>query len=504
MPPPIIEVSQLGKDFRAGRALVHALADVSFTVAEGQFVTLVGPSGCGKSTLLQILAGLIGPTCGEARIDGKRVSAPMPDKIGMVFQDPTLLPWKTALANVEFPLDLRGVARAARRERCSALIELVGLRDFAEHYPHELSGGMRQRVAIARGLAQDPRLILMDEPFAALDEQTRTRMGHDLLDIWDKTRKTVFFITHSVDEAVFDGDEPATRTDSRDDRDRLSTAARPRRHRQRGLRPHPQPHLAPDRGGRDVMQPRLIKTLIITAIALAAWEAVVGLGFVNQIILAAPSAIVGAAITDGRVFLAAFATTVLEIVAAIIIAWTLGIIVGVVAGSSNVLAAATAPVLSSIFAIPLIIVYPLLMAWLGIGPVSKIVFGVLSGFFPIALNTIDGVRAIERRYLVFARSIGATTLQTYARIIFPLALPSIVSGLRVGTGLVVIGVIVTEMLASLGGVGFLISYHRTLFNTGHVYFGIALALTMAVAVNVGLTWLDRRVGLWRILERTDG
>ena len=239
------------------------------------------------------------------------------------------------------------------------------------------------------------------------------------------------------------------------------------------------------------MQPRLIKTLIITAIALAAWEAVVGLGFVNQIILAAPSAIVGAAITDGRVFLAAFATTVIEIV-------------GVVAGSSNVLAAATAPVLSSIFAIPLIIVYPLLMAWLGIGPVSKIVFGVLSGFFPIALNTIDGVRAIERRYLVFARSIGATTLQTYARIVFPLALPSMVSGLRVGTGLLVIGVIVTEMLASLGGVGFLISYHRTLFNTGHVYFGIALALTMAVAVNVGLTWLDRRVGLWRILERTDG
>jgi len=252
------------------------------------------------------------------------------------------------------------------------------------------------------------------------------------------------------------------------------------------------------------MQPRLIKTLIITAIALAAWEAVVRLGFVNQIILAAPSAIVAAAVTDGQVFLAAFVTTVLEIVAAILIAWTLGIIVGVVAGSSNVLAAATAPVLSSIFAIPLIIVYPLLMAWLGIGPMSKVVFGVLSGFFPIALNTIDGVRAIERRYLVFARSIGATTLQTYARIVFPLALPSMVSGLRVGTGLVVIGVIVTEMLASLGGVGFLISYHRTLFNTGHVYFGIALALTMAVAVNLGLTWLDRRVGLWRILERTDG
>jgi NitT/TauT family transport system ATP-binding protein len=203
MSMPIIEVARLTKTFGSGRTQVQALADVSFKVAEGQFVTLVGPSGCGKSTLLQILAGLIGPTGGEVRIEGERITAPMPDKIGMVFQDPTLLPWKTALANVEFPLDLRGIDRTVRRKRCLELIDLVGLREFADHFPHELSGGMRQRVAIARGLAQDPRLILMDEPFAALDEQTRTRMGHDLLDIWDKTRKTVFFITHSLTEAIY-------------------------------------------------------------------------------------------------------------------------------------------------------------------------------------------------------------------------------------------------------------------------------------------------------------
>jgi NitT/TauT family transport system ATP-binding protein len=200
---PIIEARRLAKEFGAGRAPVRALAEVSFTVEEGRFVTLVGPSGCGKSTLLQILAGLIAATSGEARIEGERICGPMPGKIGMVFQDPTLLPWKTAFANVEFPLDLRGDDRAARRRRCAALLELVGLSEFADHYPHELSGGMRQRVAIARGLARDPRLLLMDEPFAALDEQTRTRMGHDLLDIWEKTGKTVFFITHSVDEAVF-------------------------------------------------------------------------------------------------------------------------------------------------------------------------------------------------------------------------------------------------------------------------------------------------------------
>jgi NitT/TauT family transport system permease protein len=249
---------------------------------------------------------------------------------------------------------------------------------------------------------------------------------------------------------------------------------------------------------------RSIKALVITLVALALWEAIVRLGLVNRIILAAPSDVVLAAAKDGGVFLQAFTTTMLEIVAAILISWTLGVAFGIIAGSSHRLAGAAAPVLSSLFAIPLIIVYPLLMAWLGIGPGSKVAFGVLSGFFPIALNTIDGVRAIERRYLVFARSVGATTPQTYMRIVFPLALPSMVSGLRVGTGLVVIGVIVTEMLASLGGIGFLISYHRTLFNTGHVYFGIVLALVVAVAVNIGLTWLDRRVGLWRIREQAEG
>ncbi|HKN08772.1 MAG TPA: ABC transporter permease subunit [Pseudomonadota bacterium] len=250
-------------------------------------------------------------------------------------------------------------------------------------------------------------------------------------------------------------------------------------------------------------RPRTIKTLAIAAAVAAAWEAVVRLGLVNQIILAAPSDIVLAAASDGGVFLRAFATTLAEIAAAVVIAWTLGIVIGVMVGSSRVLAAATAPVLSSIFAIPLIVLYPLLMAWLGIGPLSKIVFGAFSGFFPIALNTIDGVRAIEPRYLALARSIGATRLQTYARVIFPLALPAMVSGLRVGTGLVVIGVLVTEMLASLGGVGFLISYHRTLFNTGHVYFGILLALTLAVAVNIGLTRLDRRIGNWRLREQAE-
>ncbi|MBI3075674.1 MAG: ABC transporter ATP-binding protein [Deltaproteobacteria bacterium] len=199
----VIEVRGLTKTYSPHRAPVRALDRVSFTVDEGQFVTLVGPSGGGKSTLLLILAGLVESTTGEVWVDGEQVRGPGPEKIGIVFQDAPLLPWKTALANVEFPLDLRHVPRGVRRERALALLEMVGLQDFADRYPHELSGGMRQRVAIARGLVQDPRIVLMDEPFGALDEQTRTKMGQELLRIWEKTRKTIFFITHSLTEAIY-------------------------------------------------------------------------------------------------------------------------------------------------------------------------------------------------------------------------------------------------------------------------------------------------------------
>ncbi len=207
MGQPIIEARSVSKTFVSMLEPINALESVSFTVDEGQFVTLVGPSGCGKSTLLQILAGLTDRTEGEVRIDGERLVRPLPEKIGMVFQDPVLLPWKTAFANVEFPLELRGVPRDIRRQRAIKLLELTGLHEFGDRYPHELSGGMKQRVAIARGLAQDPRIILMDEPFAALDEQTRTKLGQELLRIWQETRKTIFFITHSLNEAIYLSDQ---------------------------------------------------------------------------------------------------------------------------------------------------------------------------------------------------------------------------------------------------------------------------------------------------------
>jgi NitT/TauT family transport system ATP-binding protein len=204
-----IQISGVGQVFRTSGGEVVALSDVSLDIKPGRFVVLVGPSGCGKSTLLMMLAGLRQQTSGTILINGAPIPKPDPDRVGVVFQEASLFPWLTAEENVEFPLALRGIAKAERRAKAEDALKLVGLEGFGKRHPHELSGGMKQRVSIARGLVQDPPVLLMDEPFAALDEQTRMTMGDELLRIWSATGKTVVFVTHSLTEAVYLADEVA-------------------------------------------------------------------------------------------------------------------------------------------------------------------------------------------------------------------------------------------------------------------------------------------------------
>lgn len=187
-------------DAKPGEELV-AIKRADLQVANGEFVSLLGPSGCGKSTLLDIIGGLVAPTAGEILIEGEPIHGPTP-KIAMVFQSMSLFPWRTAIDNVEFGLQLKGVERDARRQTALAMVDLVGLKGFEDKYPSQLSGGMNQRLAIARALALNPDILLMDEPFGALDEQTRRLMGLELLRIWDRTRKTIVFVTHSIQEAI--------------------------------------------------------------------------------------------------------------------------------------------------------------------------------------------------------------------------------------------------------------------------------------------------------------
>jgi NitT/TauT family transport system ATP-binding protein len=195
-------VDHVSKRFPTETGEVEALRDITLEVREGEFICLLGPSGCGKTTLLRIVAGLEQPTEGRILVDGEPVEGPTP-RLGMIFQDYSLYPWRTVIDNIAFGLELAGVGKADRTAQAREYLELVGLGEFGDAFPYELSGGMRQRVAVARALATDPAVVLMDEPFGALDAQTRNAMQRELLDIWSKTRKTVLFVTHSVDEAVF-------------------------------------------------------------------------------------------------------------------------------------------------------------------------------------------------------------------------------------------------------------------------------------------------------------
>ncbi|MFI5022082.1 MAG: ABC transporter ATP-binding protein [Alphaproteobacteria bacterium] len=192
-----VKVDRLSKTFATGAAV----EDLSFEVGDKEFVSLVGPSGCGKSTLLRMVSGLIAPTKGRVEVRGQEVRGPLAG-VGMVFQAPVLLPWRTALANVLFTAEMRGEPADRHRAHARELIRLAGLEGFEKRYPHELSGGMQQRVAICRALLLDPSLLLMDEPFGALDIITRERMGFELQKIWSATRNTVLFVTHSITEAV--------------------------------------------------------------------------------------------------------------------------------------------------------------------------------------------------------------------------------------------------------------------------------------------------------------
>jgi NitT/TauT family transport system ATP-binding protein len=202
---PIIELADVGKTFGSGEQAVHALGPLDLAIEAGSFVSIIGPSGCGKSTLLRLIAGLETPTQGQLRRSGAVLDGPSRE-VGVVFQDHVLFPWATILDNVMLPADVMGLPRQAALERAHWLLELTGLKDFARHRPDMLSGGMKQRAAFCRALLADPAMLLLDEPFAALDALTREELSLELSRLWQELRRTALLITHSIDEAVLLGD----------------------------------------------------------------------------------------------------------------------------------------------------------------------------------------------------------------------------------------------------------------------------------------------------------
>ncbi len=239
-PEPVLSVKNLGVTFSDASGVVHALHDLSFSLAPNEFVSLIGPSGSGKSTLLRVLAGLIPPTHGDFEVHQRQ------PKIGLVFQQANLMPWRRVIENVGLPLELQGIPNDQIESRAQELIQLVGLEGFEQAYPRDLSGGMAQRVAIARSLMQDPDLLLLDEPFGSLDDLTRERMGDELLHIWQARRKTVLMVTHSISEAIYLSDRVLLLSPRPDDQTRLDDRPPPPTH------PRPAHRLKIQRPGPDL------------------------------------------------------------------------------------------------------------------------------------------------------------------------------------------------------------------------------------------------------------
>jgi NitT/TauT family transport system ATP-binding protein len=210
---PAIAVDHVSHAYgHASGSPVHALVDVSLDIPRRELLCLIGPSGCGKSTLLNIIGGLVRPVSGEVRIGGSPIHGPSPDRLAFVFQDNTLFPWNTVLENIKVALEFRGIPKNERQTRSEEALEAVDLQNFMNHYPHELSGGMKQRASLARALSLKTDILLMDEPFAALDEQTRMYLGEELSHLLDSTNKTIIFVTHSLSEAVFLADRVVVTT----------------------------------------------------------------------------------------------------------------------------------------------------------------------------------------------------------------------------------------------------------------------------------------------------
>ena len=209
---PVIEIAGVAKTYRTQDGDVPSLRPLDFSVGEGEFLVVVGPSGCGKSTLLKLIAGLLPPSAGESRVEGRVVTKPHAG-VGIVFQSPLLLPWRNVFRNVMMPVEVKGLPRAEYERRARALIKMVGLEGFENKYPWQLSGGMQQRASICRALVHDPKIVLMDEPFGALDAMTRERMNVELQRIQRETGKTVLLITHSIPEAVFLADRVLVMTE---------------------------------------------------------------------------------------------------------------------------------------------------------------------------------------------------------------------------------------------------------------------------------------------------
>ena len=523
------------------------LDHVSLSVPKNQFVCLLGPSGCGKTTLLRIVVGLSDADAGEVLVDGTAVKGSGQDRC-MVFQNYGLLPWRTVRENVEFGLEVSGQSGEQRREICQDAIVKVGLKGFESHYPHQLSGGMQQRTGLARALSKDPKILLMDEPFAAVDMQTRELLQEELLRIWNTTQTTVLFVTHSVEEAVYLGDRvivmaprpgriradvtidlprPRYATDVKASprfgelcgvlremlRDGDGSGDRPATARETPevapAAPSPSPVAAPaapaprrPRSFHITDFPNVIRSLSVS-LTLGLWEWY-GRG-VDPIFMSYPSAIaaaVPAMIAKGELQ-RPLLLTMEGLAAGFLLAVVLGIIVGLLMGRYRLFDYILDMHISALYSTPNVALIPLLILWFGLGMTSKIAIVFLAAFFPIIVNTYGGVRNVGRGLVEIAQAEGASEAQIFGKIIVPACLPFIMAGIRLAVGRAVVGMVVAEMFTAMTGLGGAIMYYSNAFATDKLFVVIIVLALLGVGLTEAVKLIEKRMAPWKETERAN-
>jgi NitT/TauT family transport system ATP-binding protein len=562
----MLEIRNLTKIFvensRQPKQQLLVLDNISLSVPKNQFVCFLGPSGCGKTTLLRIIAGLIEPDSGEVLEEGKVVRGPGQNRC-MVFQNYGLLPWRNVRENVEFGLEVRNTPKNERRAVCQHFIETVGLQGFEQHYPHQISGGMQQRTGLARALSKDPKILLMDEPFAAVDMQTRELLQEELLKIWNTTDTTVLFVTHSVEEAIYLADRVVVmsaqpgrlKADIEVDLPRprytsdvkslprfaeLSGIAREML-REKEIAPTTEPRVmsvtdgihvpssvsgkARCREGKPAERANSLPNLnseiqalqlkrkrrltdypnsiriVSMVLTLTIWEWY-GRG-VDPIFLSYPTAIVAALpimIAQGELQKLVFVSLAVLFVG-FSSAVVLGTILGLLTGRYRLMNYLVDVHISALYSTPNVALIPLLILWFGLGMESKIIIVFLAAFFPIVVNTQGGVRNVSRGLVEIAQAEGASERQLFRKIIVPASLPFIMTGIRLAVGRAVVGMVVAEMFTAIAGLGGAIVYYSNNFVTDKLFVVVILLALLGVGLTEGVRYLEIRFAPWKETER---
>jgi NitT/TauT family transport system ATP-binding protein len=544
-PEPLdaITVEHLWKAFHdeRRRATVVAISDVTITVPQGQFLCICGPSGCGKSTLVRILAGLEGLTLGHIGINRQDAKDRPP---AMVFQEASLFPWLTVEENVMFPLRLQGASRQEQQQRAHELLVLMRLEDFGKAFPHQLSGGMKQRASVARALIdRDSNILLMDEPFGALDEQTRMELQQELLRVWERTGKTVVFITHSVEEALTLGDRIIVMSarpgevaaDIAVPFDRPRDVLELRRHPEFGRMTfdiwkllarykNDDTDQSPAQSTTEVERPpktgdqaspsmetleqlarpsrsrKLISLFgkFSPLTVLLVWELVIRCGVADDRFFPAPSSIASTfwdELIHGPLLTDAYATLE-RVLIGVAIGGIPAVAVGLALGMWTTARELIAPIFAALYPVPKIAIFPLLLMIFGLGEAPKYAVIAIVVFFLVFFNAMAGARYAPKIYFDVGHNLGMSRFKLFRHIAFPAALPSIFTGLKLAIGTAFVVIAAVEFVGAKSGLGYAIWSSWQIFAVEKMYVNIiAISVTGYLSILV-LDGIERLVMPW--------